>query len=141
MKRKATPQVLTLGVILRRVGVASLAVVALAAIVSGFLPNAANAAGAIVSSPDHHLMFWKTHRPSTDLAVGLALGECSAKVGAGCQVLSTFVSGCLAVAEAPGGSGRHGWALRTSQHEAELVALGECAKRGEACSLRDSECE
>ena len=83
---------------------------------------------------------YMTHRYSPDAAANAAMSRCLDRYGEGCRVLKTYSDGCLAVAQSSDGSHASGWAWRHVQ-EANLIAVGECAKNGSACHLDVSVCE
>jgi hypothetical protein len=101
--------------------------------------TAAQAAGAVIVSPDRSIIFWSTRQPSIDAAVSIAMGKCAARFG-GCAVDKTYVNGCLGVSRSP----NHkvwGFAVRMSPNEARLAAIGACAQNGASCEVQTVTCE
>jgi hypothetical protein len=105
------------------------------------LPITANAAGALIDSPIRGTYIYMTHRASEGLAADIAMSRCMQRYGGGCRVLTTYSSGCLAIAQSQDGSHNSGWAVKSSKREANLVAIGECAKHGGSCYSNVSVCE
>ncbi len=101
----------------------------------------AMAAGALVSAPIRSTYIYITHRDSQDFAAGVGMSRCISRYGSGCRVVKTFEAGCLAIAQSADGSHHSGWAVRASTREANLVAVGECAKTGASCHLDVSVCD
>ena len=101
----------------------------------------ATAAGAIVGAPVRSSYIYKTHRPNPDEAANAAMSRCLEQYGSGCHVIKAYESGCLAIAQSSDSSHHSGWALKQSPKEANLVAIGECAKTGSSCHLDVSVCE
>jgi Domain of unknown function (DUF4189) len=101
----------------------------------------AMAAGAIVGAPIRSDYIYKHGFPSQDAAANAAMTRCLEKYGPGCHVIKVYDSGCLAIAQSSDGSHRSGWAVKSSEKEANLVAIGQCAKTGNSCHLDVSVCE
>lgn len=99
------------------------------------------AAGALVGAPVKSSYIYKTHRDNPDAAANAAMSRCLDQYGDGCHVIKAYFDGCLAIAQSSDGSRNSGWALRPSSREANLVAIGQCAKNGSACHLDVSVCE
>jgi hypothetical protein len=101
----------------------------------------AMAAGALVGAPVRSDYYYKHGFPNPDAAANAAMSRCIEKFGSGCHVIKVFESGCLAIAQSSDGSHHSGWAIKSSQSEANLVAIGQCAKTGSSCHLDVSVCE
>jgi hypothetical protein len=99
------------------------------------------AAGALVGAPKPATYIYMTNRPSEDVAANLAMSRCLDRYGPGCHIIKVYARGCLAIAQSADGSHSSGWALRPSSHEANMVAIGQCAKNGSACHLDVTSCE
>ena len=113
----------------------------LAAVIAGLAAGPVSAAGALVSSPVKGSYIYMTHRPSPGYAADLAMSDCMSKYGGGCRLLTTYGSGCIAIAHAEDGTHHSGWAVKTSLQQARLYALGQCAKYGGPCALDVQTCE
>ena len=103
--------------------------------------NPVLAAGALIDSPVKGIYFYMTNRSSPSYAAGLAMGDCAAKYGQGCQIIRTWTTGCVAVAHAGSGSNHSGWAIKPTSGVAEYLALEQCQKYGAPCSIIISKCE
>ena len=101
----------------------------------------AMAAGAIVGAPVRSDYIYKHGFPNPDAAANAAMTRCLQQFGSGCHVIKVFNSGCLAIAQSSDGSHHSGWAVKQAEKEANLVAIGECAKTGSSCHLDVSVCE
>ena len=103
--------------------------------------SACLAAGALVDSPIMGKYYYMTHRSTPAYAAGLAMGDCAAKEGGGCQVLASWSTGCVAVAHAHDGTHHSGWAIKQSEYQATQLALAQCTKYGQPCTLDIDRCE
>jgi hypothetical protein len=101
----------------------------------------AYAAGALVGAPVRSSYIYVTHRANPDVAANLAMSRCLDQYGSGCHVIKIYFNGCLAIAQSSDGSHHSGWAVKPSMQEANLLAIGQCAKYGSSCHLDVSNCE
>ncbi len=101
----------------------------------------AYAAGALVSTPSRGTYIYITHRASPDIAANVAMSRCLERYGSGCRVIKTYGGGCLAIAQSSDGSHHSGWAVSGSESQANLLAIGQCAKYGGSCHLDVAVCE
>jgi Domain of unknown function (DUF4189) len=108
---------------------------------AGLLATPAMAAGALISTPIRGTYIYITHRDNPDIAANIGMSRCMGRYGSGCRVLKVYESGCLAVAQSSDGSHHSGWAVKGSSHDANLLAIGECAKYGGSCHLDVNICE
>ena len=99
------------------------------------------AAGALVGAPVRSTYIYVTHRADPDVAANLAMSRCLDQYGSGCHVIKTYYAGCLAIAQSADGSHRSGWAVKPSMQDANLLAIGQCAKTGSSCHLDVSNCD
>ena len=99
------------------------------------------AAGALIGAPGRSSYIYMTHRDNPDAAANAGMSRCLDRYGSGCHVIKTYFDGCLAIAQSSDGSHASGWAWRQSSREANLVAVGQCARNGAACHLDVSVCE
>ena len=74
-------------------------------------------------------------------AVDLAMSRCLDRYGSGCHVIKACGGGCLAIAQSSDGSRHSGWAVKYSAQQANLPAIGQCAKYGGSCHLDVGICE
>ncbi len=100
----------------------------------------AYSAGAILSTPSTGNYVYETHMPSPAAAVDKAMAFCRGRYGGGCNILKTWVSGCIAVVHATG-SNHSGWAVSGSQNESESLAMANCTKYGQPCAVQVSKCD
>ena len=100
------------------------------------ISSAALAAGALIGTPVRSSYIYITHRENPDLAANIGMSRCMDRYGSGCHVIKAYAGGCLAIAQSSDGSHHSGWAVKPSSQEANLLAIGQCAKYGDSCHPR-----
>ncbi|MCP4328059.1 MAG: DUF4189 domain-containing protein [Alphaproteobacteria bacterium] len=90
-----------------------------------------------VDYSDNDAFYFAYNYPDADEAETNAMSSCLAEASYGCE-LATLITGCFAVARAPGNG--WGWATQDTIETAQAMALSQCRESNTGCYLSSSFC-